>query len=352
VTSAAEDGTRQYIDCIDAKTGKVLHHELLFENADPEPLGNPVNTYASPTCVVSDNAVYAHFGTYGTARLDPETLDVVWTRRDINCRHFRGPASSPVVHDNLLILTFDGIDKQFLTALDINTGDTVWRTERSTDYEDLDENGRPQRDGDLRKAYGTPGLFKVNGRTQVVSVGSRAAFGYDAETGEEIWTVRHDDFNASSPPSFFNNMALLHTGSRTASLIAIRLNETTTGDVTESHREWIRDRGNSRMASPLVYDGLVFMLTDNGVAVCADANTGERVNRVRLGGVFTSSPVIANGYLYACNEDGVITVLRANGTLEVVAKSELSSGIRASPAVAAGRLYLRTFTDLYCIGEE
>ena len=352
LTSASEDGTQQYVDCIDAESGDVLHHRLLFENTDPEPLGNPVNTYASPSCVVTDDAVYAHFGTYGTARLNPKTLDVVWQRRDINCRHFRGPGSSPVLHDNLLILTFDGIDQQFLTALDINTGDTVWRTERSTDYEDLDENGRPERDGDLRKAYSTPGVIDVDGRAQVISVGSRAAFGYDAETGREIWTVRHADFNASSPPCFFSGMVLLHTGSRTRNLIAIRLDETTLGDVTESHEVWNRDQGNSQMSSPVLKDGLVFMLTDNGVALCVNAATGERVNRVRLGSVFVSSPIVANDYLYACSEDGTMTVLRANGTLEVVAKSRLSDGMRASPAAADGRLYLRTFSDLYCIGDK
>ena len=70
-TSATEDGKKQYVYCIDVNSGDVLHHKLLFENADPEPLGNPVNSYASPTCLLTPDAVYVHFGTYGTARLDP-----------------------------------------------------------------------------------------------------------------------------------------------------------------------------------------------------------------------------------------------------------------------------------------
>ena len=352
LTSASEDGTRQYIDCVDAASGQVLHHRLLFENEDPEPLGNPINTYASPSCVVIGDAVFAHFGTYGTARVDPGTLDIVWTRRDINCKHFRGPASSPVLHDDLLFLSFDGIDAQFLTALDIETGDTVWRTERSTDYGDLDENGQPERDGDLRKAYSTPSLVAVNGRTQLLSVGSRAAFGYDADTGKEIWTIRHDDFNATAPPAFFRNLTILNTGSRSANLVAIRLDETTTGDVTRTHEVWNRDNGNSRMASPLVNDRHVFMLTDGGVALCVDAATGKRINRIRLGGTFISSPITANGFIYACSDDGKVTVFRADGTMEVVARSQLSEGIRASPAASGSRLYLRTFEHLYCIGKK
>jgi outer membrane protein assembly factor BamB len=225
LTSATEDGTQQFVYAIDTRTGCVIHHRLLFENVEPEPLGNAVNTYASPSCVLEDDAVYVHFGSYGTARLDPETAAVVWQRRDLPCRHFRGPGSSPIVWQDLLILTFDGIDQQYVTALDKRNGSTVWRTDRSTDYHDLDPEGKPARDGDMRKAYGTPATIDVAGQTQLVSIGSRAAFGYDARTGEEIWTVTHTDFNAAAPPLFFEGMAIINTGSGGANLMAVRLDE-------------------------------------------------------------------------------------------------------------------------------
>ena len=172
-TSATKDGKQQYVDQIEATSGKVLHHKLLFENPEPEPLANVVNSYASPSCVLEDDALYVHFGSYGTARLDPKTLDVVWQRRDLPCRHFRGPGSSPVVDGELIVLTFDGIDQQYLTALDKKTGETVWRTDRSTDYHDLGPDGKPKGDGDYRKAYCTPAIKEVAGRKQVISTGSR-----------------------------------------------------------------------------------------------------------------------------------------------------------------------------------
>ncbi|MCH2210120.1 MAG: PQQ-like beta-propeller repeat protein [Fuerstiella sp.] len=350
LTSASEDGHRQYLNCIDAATGRQIHHRLLFENEDPEPLNNPVNTYASPSCIVTEEAVYVHFGSYGTARVNPESLEVIWQRRDIECRHFRGPGSSPVVYRNLLILTFDGIDVQFLTALDMETGETVWSTPRSTDYGDLDENGKPARDGDIRKAYSTPGLVDVHGRTQVISVGSRAAFGYDADTGEEIWTIRHDDFNAAAPPVFFQNLAILNTGSSGANLIAVDLNPLTQGDITDSsYVVWDRHRGNSRMASPLLYGSHVFMVTHGGVAVCVEAATGRELNKVRLGGTFISSPIAANGLIYVGNDEGTVVVFRANASLEIVARNKLTEGMRSSPAAADGRLFLRTKKHLYCI---
>lgn len=352
LTSASEDGTKQYIDCLDSTTGEQLHHRLLFENEDPEPLNNPINTYASPTCIVTDDAVFVHFGSYGTARIDPQTINVVWERRDIECRHYRGPGSSPLLHDNLLILTFDGIDAQFLMGLDATTGENVWRTARTTDYGDLDENGQPKREGDLRKAYSTPGITTVDGRAQVVSVGSRAAFAYDVLTGKELWTLRHDDYNAAAPPLFFENLVILNTGSSGANLVGIDLNETTRGDITDSHVVWDKTKGNSRLAAPVLFDDRVFMVTHAGAGVCVDAASGKELKKTRIGGTFVSSPLIANGLVYVGNEDGIVVVFRADESMEIVAKNKLSAGMRASPAAAGGKLYLRTLQHLYCISEQ
>ncbi len=349
-TAATKDGKQQFVYCIEEESGKILHHELLYENAEPEILGNKVNTYASPSCVLEADAVYVHFGSYGTAKLNPATAEKIWERKDIKCRHFRGPGSSPIIFQNLLILTFDGIDQQFLMALNKQTGETVWRTERSTDYGDLDENGEPKQEGDLRKAYGTPGLVEVNGRTQVVSVGSRAAFGYDALTGEELWTITHDDYNAAARPSFFENHVIINTGAGGANMLSVKLDETTRGNVDTTHITWNRERGNSRLSTPVLYKGSVYMIADNGVATCLDAKTGEELWTGRVGGTFVASAIIANDLLYYCNEEGETTLVSTErDAFKVVHKNVLAEGMRASPAAANGALYLRTFGHLYKI---
>jgi len=350
LTSATVDGKRQYLDCFNVETGQQLHHRLVFENPNPEPLGNDTNNYAAPTGVLTDDSIFVHFGSYGTARIDLSTLETVWERRDIECRHFRGPGSSPVLHNGRLVLTFDGIDVQFVTALDAETGETVWRTDRTTDYGDLNEDGKPIRDGDLRKAYSTPGIANVGGRTQVISCGANAAFAYDFRTGREIWTIRHHGRNAAAPPAFFEGLAILNTGATNASLVGIKLNESTQGDVTESHIAWNRDKANSRMAAPVLYNGRVFMVTHAGVGVCVDAASGKELRKIRLGGTFISTPIIANGLLYAANDDATVFVMRADESMEIIAKNKLTEGMRASLAAAGGRLYLRTSKHLYCIG--
>jgi outer membrane protein assembly factor BamB len=349
-TSATSDGKRQYLYCINPQSGDVVHHKLLFENEKPEPLGNDTNTYASPSCVLEPGAVYVHFGSYGTARLDSNTAEVVWQNRDLPCRHFRGPGSSPVLFEDLLILTFDGIDQQYLAALNTNTGELVWRTDRTTDFHDAGPDGKPIGDGDFRKAYGTPGLVEVAGRTQVISVGARAAFGYDARTGEEIWTVEHPDFNAAARPVFYNNLAIINSGSRGALTMAVRLDETTRGNVTKTHLAWERRQGTPRLTSPALVGDRLYTLVDNGVLYCVNAGTGEEIWHGRLGGNFTASPVVANDLIYCCDENGRTTVVKTSD-FEIVARNDVEEGMRASPIVAGGAMYLRTFGHLYKIAK-
>jgi outer membrane protein assembly factor BamB len=348
-TAATEDGKQQFVYAIDARTGRIVHHKLVFENAAPERLGNRVNTYASPSCVLEDDAVYVHFGTYGTARLDPQTATIVWQRRDLHCIHYRGPGSSPIVSHNLLILTFDGIDQQYVAALDKRTGKTVWRTDRSTNYHDLGPDGKPKLEGDVRKGYGTPGTTDVAGRAQVVSIGSHAAFGYDAATGSEIWTIPHEDFNAAAPPLFFENLAIIHSGTGGTNFMAVRLDESTHGDVTNTHVVWNRTKANSRLCAPVLDRGRIWMLTDHGVLFGLDAKTGQQEAVVRIGGTFVASPLIAGDHLYAPDEEGTTTVVQLNRPPKIVASNRLTEGMRASPAVADGALYLRTLHSLYKI---
>lgn len=348
-TTATAEGRQQFVYAVDAETGKVIHHRLLFENAEPEPLNNEINNYAAPSCVLEKGAVYAHFGTYGTARLDPAGCATVWERRDIHARHFRGPGSSPVIFEDLLILTFDGVDQQYLIALNKETGETVWKTARSTDYGDLDENGQPKREGDLRKAYGTPALADVEGRWQLISVGSRAAFGYDARTGEEIWTVTHDDFNASSPPQVFEDIVVLHTGGRSANLLGVRLDATTKGNVDKTHIVWNRERGNSDLASPIVVNDRVFMITATGVGIWLDARTGKEVWTGRIGGTYVASPVVANGLIYCCSHEGTTSAIKAADEFEVAGTGTISEGMTSSPAIAGGAFFLRSAHHLYKI---
>lgn len=354
LTAASKDGKKQFVICIDEQSGEVLYDKLLFENEEVEDLGGAkgFNNYAAPSCVLAPGAVYVHFGSYGTARLDSTTAEVVWQRRDLQCRHFRGPGSSPVLYEDKLILTFDGVDQQYTVALDCDSGKTVWRTDRSTDYGDLDENGKPKRDGDFRKAYCTPGFAKLGEQTQVLSVGSRAMQSYDARSGKEIWTLRHSSYNAGIRPLWLGKegLALINTGSRGAHLVAVRLDDSTVGDITESHVVWEVEKGNPRFSKPIYDSGLIFQINDLGVVQCIDVTNGEEVWKTRAPGNYRSSPILADGKLYFFSEDGLGTVLAASRELKKIASSKVEAmGTTACPAVSNGALFVRGKEKLFKI---
>lgn len=347
-TAATEDGRQMYLYGINRHDGKILHHKLAFANEVVEELGNPVNNYAAPSPVLEEDALYVHFGTYGTARLDPKTAKVVWERRDINVRHFRGPGSTPVIFENMLILTFDGIDRQFTIALDKATGKTLWKTPRTTDYGDLGPDGKPLRDGDLRKAYGTPGIMKVGDTVQLLSVGSRAAFGYDIRTGKEIWTIKHTEFNASARPLSQGDIAYIDTGSERAHLLAVKLDAEAKGDLTGTPRIlWDREKRNAVLSSPVLVNGYIFQATGAAVGVCVDPKTGEDIWNERISpGKFIASPLVTKERIYWASDTGDMTVVAASPDFKVLARNKFEAGVTASPAVADGAIFVRTKTHL------
>lgn len=347
LTTATLDGQDFFAICVDAATGEVRYNERLFHADAPEPLGNSVNGYASPSPAIEPGRAYVHFGSYGTACLDTAALKVLWERRDLACRHFRGPASSPIIYEDLLILTFDGVDVQYLAALDKKTGRTVWRTDRSTRWNDLDADGKPTREGDFRKAFSTPLVIDSGGRRQMISPGAKAAFSYDPRTGRELWKTSHSGHSSAPRPVFGNGLVFVTTGHGRTELWAVRPDGQ--GDVTASHVAWKVDKGAPLTASPVLVGDLLYMVSDDGAATCLEAATGEPVWRERIGGNYAASPIYADGRIYFFNQQGKAAVLKAGREFEVLAANTLDAGCMASPAVSARSLFVRTRTHLYRI---
>jgi outer membrane protein assembly factor BamB len=339
LTTAVDEGKELHLIAINSTSGKMEFNLKLFEVDSLQKI-HPLNSYASPSPVIEQGRVYAHFGTYGTACVDTESGEVLWKRTDFHCDHEVGPGSSPFLYENLLILTYDGTDVQFLVALDKETGKTIWKRDRDVNLEDLHESNR--------KAFTTPILTEINGINQLISVGPHLVAGYQPLTGERIWYAYFKGFSASSRPLVAENKLFFNTGFGVSAAIALRLGGE--GDITDSIA-WINKKGTQARSSALYIEGFLYMVNTGGQAKCLVAKTGEELWSVKVGGQTSASPIYVGGVIYTFDEEGLTTVFRPGREFQKVGENQMPDGFMASPAVAGRSLFLRTKSHLYKIVE-
>ncbi len=358
LANATEDGTELSAVCVDRNTGRIERDLKLFHVENPQ-FCHKFNSYASPTPVLEEGRLYITFGSPGTACVDTRTGQKLWERRDFVCNHYRGAGSSPIVYGDLLILHFDGSDRQYVVALDKHTGRTVWERPRSIDFQDLDAQGRPMIEGDLRKAFATPQVAVLDGRPTLLSHGAKALYAYDPLTGEEWWRVEErNNHSASTRPVVGQGLVFAPSGFANGQLMAIRPGRP--GEVIDANAPartdtqlqvvWMTRRGVPKKPSLVLVGDLLFGVEDGGVATCWEARTGQVVWNERLGGNYSASLLAAEGRVYCFSEEGKTTVVAADTRLfQKLAENQLGDGFMASPAVSGRSLFLRSRTRLYRI---
>jgi len=324
---------------VDVATGAIRHDVHLFDVANPQP-AHSLNSYASPSPVLADGKLLCHFGDYGTACVSTATGQVLWRAR-LNTEHSVGPGSSPAVFEDLLIVPCDGTETQFVAALDISTGEPVWKTPRPKMTGSV---------GDLHKAFSTPLVARLNGRDQAIIVGAQWVVGYDPRTGKEIWRLRHGEGFSNVPrPVIGHGLIYICTGFMKPALLAIP--ETVQGEVSLDQVVWSVSKQVPAQPSPILVDKGIYFVSDQGVATSVDALTGETLWQDRIEGNYSASPLFADGKLYFSNRDGRTTVLKPGRVPQELAANQLDGQLMASPAALDGALFLRTDSHLYCIGK-
>ena len=327
ITTSTEDGRSLRLLALDRKSGALRRDVEVFRLEGPIPVHDK-NSRASPTPVVEGDRVYVHFGSYGTAALRTSDGSIVWRTR-LEYYHRHGPGGSPALYKDLLIISCDGYDTQFVVALDKRTGHVRWKKPRKG-----------------YQAYTTPLLIRFNGRDQMISPGAWTAFAYDPATGEELWSVRYGKGYSNVPRAVFGHgLVYICTGFDQADLIAVRPDGS--GDVTDTHIAWTARRGIPLTPSPILVNGEIYFVSDNGVATSLDAKTGKELWRQRLGGNFSASPVFAEGRIYLLSEECEATVIAPGQTYRALATNRLEGRCLASPALSGGAIFLRTDSHLY-----
>ena len=349
LTNTPEDGSWLAVICVDKRTGKIVLNQRLLQIALPA-YCHPFNSYGSPSPVIENGRVYISFGAPYNACLNAHTGEIIWQRTDFTCNHFRGPGSSPFLFHDLLILHFDGSDQQYLVAMDKHTGKTVWRTDRTMDFRDIDNLGNPKHEGDYRKAFSTPVIANVAGQPVLISLGSMALYGYVPQTGKELWRVEATGSHSGAcRPVTGHGLVFSPMGSG-KELRAVRPNGS--GLVNDTHIVWTYNRAVPQRPSLLLVDELLFMIDNAGVTSCLEAVTGQEIWRSRVGGDFSASPIYSDGKIWLFDQKGKSTVITAGRTFQVLAENQLDDGFWASPAASGNALYLRTRTHLYRIEDQ
>ena len=325
--------------CVDLETGKLLHNIEMLTEQDPQSI-HAENSYATPTPVIENGRLYCHYGPYGIASLDTTTKLVLWRNHTLRVQHENGPGSSPVLWNELLFIHCDGIDQQYIVALNKQTGKIVWKTKRS---------GKLHENPQMRKSYATPLVVDVNGMPQLVSPAADWVYGYDPADGRELWRLNYGQlgFSNASRPVAGNGLIYVTTGYMKARLLAIRVNQK--NDRQEPEIAWTCAKGVPNVSSPLLVGGEIFFASCQGVASCLDAQTGDVHWVERVAKRCWASPLCAEGRIYFFDRDGATTVVAADKEYRELSRNQLDGAVLASAAAVDRALVVRTDKALYRI---
>ncbi len=346
LTSAKEDGTEFYTLCYNIETGKLLDEKTIFTCAEPQGI-HGTNSYATPTPCIEEGFVYVHYGTFGTACINTENFEIVWKREDLNCKHMQGPASSPILHNDKLIVHLEGTEDPYVIALDKKTGTTIWNSIRPKEIYDKLE---PV----YRKSYQTPIVIQAGGCELLISNSSFMCFAHDVNTGEVIWTMEYGYDSTVSQPLYWNGLVFVNSGwifedNKPFFSRQYAIDPTGKGDVTKTHIKWMYEDEVPQIPTPVIVDGKMYMVHDRGMASCIDAVTAKLIWKHELKGNFNSSPVLAAGNIYFFNVKGECTIVKPGSAFEMVAQNFIGETVKVVPVFVDNSMLLRTDKNLYLI---
>ena len=323
---------------LDRKTGKTVWEKTLVTATPHEGYHFRYGSFASNSPITDGKLVYAFFGSRGIYALDLKG-NVVWEKTfgKMRMRLGFGEGVPTVLDGDRLLLNFDQEDGSYLLVLDKTTGKEIWKVERQE-----------------ASSWSPPSVVTVGGRKQIVVAASSKVRSYDYLTGKVIWECAGLGSNVIPAPVFHNNTVIVMSGHRDPNRMAIKLGRD--GDLTGTDAVvWSNTKGNSYTPSPVLYEGKLYFVTDNGILSAINATTGDLYYQERLPGTYSlkASLVAANGNLYVSTEQGDVLVVKMGEKFEVVATNKMTDEFFiATPAIADGEMYLRGKNTLYLIRQK
>ena len=335
VTAAADEGRKRFVvalRCADGTTAwTTVYDSKTFKK-------HVRSSYASATPAVDEKRLYAVFSTpdsYALRALDHDGKEL-WFRDLGAFKSQHGDGASPIVHGELVVLANEQDGESFVVALDRSTGDVKWKSPRKSE----------------EVAYATPSVLRAaDGRESLVfSSHAHGISAVDPKTGALEWESPLFDKRTVSSPVIAGDVIVGTCGSGGGGNFLIAVRPGGKGDVSKSHLAYKLTAKIPYVPTSVYKDGLLFLWGDLGVVTCVEAPTGKTVWEKRVGGNYSGSPICVGDRLYALSEEGEAVVIAASREYALLGKTPLGEGSRSVPAVARGRLYLRTYSHLISVG--
>ena len=334
LTTAADNGNQASILAYRRSDGQRLW-EAVVPAGQPDRPHNK-NGYASATVATDGQRIYASFGGRGLMAVDMNGKQI-WHTQIGRVENYHGPAGSPLLYKNTVILYQDQRAGSFVAAFDKTTGKQVWRSPR-----------------DAQVGWGTPIAIRVGDHDELIVHSQNRVVGYNPDSGAELWRCNGNTFEVIPTPVVGYGMLFCASG-RAGPTLAIRPGGK--GDVTNTHVAWATPRGSPFVPSPILHGDVLYTINDMQSIVSAfDARTGDNLWQGRLGVAtregFSASPVAVDGKVFFTNDEGETFVLRAGKTFDLLHVNRMGERTLASPALVDGRWYIRTAQNLYAIGAK
>jgi len=293
------------------------------------------NSLASSTPAFDGASIFVPYQTdktMGLAAVDPDGK-VLWRTVVAPYTCVQGYSASPVFYKSLVIMPVEAQEDSRMVAVHRGTGKVVWRNTMRK----------------IKESYASPLVAHVAGRDQLLLIGGETTRAFDPASGTLLWECEGPSTFCGATPVVDQDTVYVTGGYPKRVLMAIRADGS--GDVTATHVKWQSDKKAGYVPSPVLYEGLLYAVNDQGLMRCYDATDGVVVWEEPLSNPFYSSPVIAGGLLYLFDRKGQGVVMKSGRDKQTVAVNTLPEGVFASPVFKGKRMYLRTLGALYCIGE-
>lgn len=334
-TTALPETQEKVLLCFNAKNGNLLWQKTVVKGKFEGKHNN--NSYASGTPATDGNSVFVSF-------LDGQDIVVaaydftgkqIWVKRPGTFSSPHGYSCSPVIYKDKVIINGDSQGDSFVAALSGKDGQILWKVPHE----------RPSH------SFSTPIIRNIAGKTQMIFCGNREIASYNPDNGTKYWYVSgpSEDFCSSPVYNQKSGMVFVSSAWPVRDLVAIKADGS--GDVTKSHVAWQTRKGAYYVPSPVITDDYLFTTMTTGEVHCLELTTGKTVWIKDMGAQY-SSPVLAGGLVYMPNDEGVITVIKPGPEFSPVAKNIMGEKMFASPAISNGKIYIRGFRNLWCIGRK